>query len=73
MSGKKIMRKVNNGICMFTFMGTEYVIERRGFEGRMVEVFYNSRTGKVDKVRSEELGESKVHPAVFKNLSWEML
>ncbi len=70
MNDKTFMRKVNReGIL--TFMKKDYVIESRGFERRMVDVFYNSSTGEVDYVRDEELGESKVHPVKFEDLRWK--
>ncbi len=70
MNDKTFMRKVNReGIL--TFMKKDYVIESRGFERRMVDVFYNSSTGEVDYVRDEELGESKVHPVKFEDVRWK--
>ncbi len=70
MNDKTVMRKVNReGIL--TFMKKEYVIERCGFGRRMVDVIYDSSTGKVDYVRDEELGESKVHPVKFEDLRWK--
>lgn len=52
----------------FTVRGKAYQIDDPGYEGEMIVVHYNSRTGEVDRIEGRRLMRSSVHPLRYEYL-----